>query len=144
MHAVKGTGGSLLGTQGNELFKCILGPWKPQLKKAIMPLCPYSASNPTKTLSAEPDHSFLMLSSLFLNVSNDGSFPTSGGNSTLQEKKKNYPQKEFKWTKSLLLPASHGCSSIPSEMSHCRDAFKGTRWGSTTNCKKTLYPRTIL
>lgn len=53
-----------------------------------MPLCPYSASNPTKTLSAEPDHSFLMLSSLFLNVSNDGPFPTSGGNSTLQEKKK--------------------------------------------------------
>lgn len=61
-----------------------------------------------------------------------------------RKKKKNCPQKELKQTTSLLLPASRGCSSIPFEMSDCRDAFKGAQWGTTTNCKKTLYLRTIL
>lgn len=77
-----------------------------------------------------------MLSSLFRYVPNDEAFPTLGDNSDCQKRRyKNCQQKELQQTKSLLLPASPGSSLVPFEMPHCRDAFKGPQWGTTTNCK---------
>lgn len=66
---------------------------------------------------------------------------------TLLSNKKNQnryklPTERF-WTK-IFLAASHGCSSIPFQVSHCRDTFKRAEWGTTSNCKKSLCLRTVL
>lgn len=62
---------------------------------ALRPLCPYFASNPTKTISAEPDHAFLILFPLFLNAPNKTALHTLGGNSTSQDKGKKAKKKHF-------------------------------------------------
>jgi len=60
---------------------------------ALRPLCPYFASNPTKTISAEPDHAFLILIPLFLNAPNKTALHTLGGNSASQDKEKKSQEK---------------------------------------------------
>lgn len=90
---------------------------------AHRPLCPYFASNPTKTISAEPDHAFLILIPLFLNAPNKTALHTLGGNSASQDKEKKAKKKRFnksnlfcqQLTSALLLLLKRHTMERPSE-----------------------------